>query len=105
MSLCTAHRKRGISHGLVTTDIRTDLSVRALRGLDDGNGAGSPQIMALALNALRIQLIILGVELEGHVALFLVGHHQIQILATSTPHEGGFAGIESQNVHTSQIYG
>lgn len=57
--------------------------------------------MALALNTLRIQLIILGMELERHVVLFLVGHHQIQILATSTPHEGGFAGIECQYIHTN----
>jgi len=77
-----------------------NLLVRALRGLDDRDGARSPQIMALALYALRIQLIILGMELERHVALFLVGDHQIQILATSTPHEGGFAGIEGQNIHT-----
>jgi len=61
--------------------------------------------MALALNALCIQLIIFGMELKRNVVLLLVGHHQIQILATSTPHEGGFAGIERQNVHTSQIYG
>ena len=61
--------------------------------------------MALALNTLRIQLIVLGMKLERYVVLFLVGYHQVQILATSTPHEGGFAGIERQNIHTSQIYG
>ena len=57
--------------------------------------------MALALNTLCIQLIILGMELERHVVLLLVGHHQIQILATSAPHEGGFAGIECQYIHTN----
>jgi hypothetical protein len=57
--------------------------------------------MALALNTFRIQLIIPGMELERHVVLFLVGHHQIQILATSTPHEGGFAGIERQYIHSN----
>jgi hypothetical protein len=61
--------------------------------------------MALALNTLCVQLIILGVKLKRYVVLFLVGHHQIQILATSTPHEGGFAGIECQNIHTNQFYG
>jgi hypothetical protein len=57
--------------------------------------------VALALNTLRIQLIILGMKLERHVVLLLVGHHQIQILATSAPHKSGFAGIECQYVHTN----
>ena len=57
--------------------------------------------MALALNTLCIQLIILGMELERHIVLLLVRHHQIQILATSAPHEGGFAGIECQYIHTA----
>ncbi len=56
--------------------------------------------MALAQNTLRIQLIVLRIELEGHIALFLVGHHQIQVFATSTADESGLARIESQNVHT-----
>jgi hypothetical protein len=81
--------------------MRTFFSVRVLRGLDDGNRARSPQIVALALNTLCVQLIILGMELERHIVLLLVGHHQIQILATSAPHEGGFAGIERQYIHTA----
>ena len=105
MPLRAAHRKQGISLGLVTAEMRTFFSVRVLRGLDDGNRARSPQIVALALNTLCVQLIILGMELERHIVLLLVGHHQIQILATSAPHEGGFAGIECQNVHTKQLYG
>ena len=101
MPLRAAHRKQGISLGLVTAEMRTFFSVRVLRGLDDGNRARSPQIVALALNTLCVQLIILGMELERHIVLLLVGHHQIQILATSAPHEGGFAGIECQYIHTA----
>jgi hypothetical protein len=55
--------------------------------------------MSLALYALCVQLIVLGIELEGYVALFLVGHHQIQVLAKSAADESGLARIESQNVH------
>jgi hypothetical protein len=57
--------------------------------------------VALALNAFRIQLIVLGIELEGYIALLLVGHHEIQIFATRTAYESGLARIESQNVHTN----
>jgi hypothetical protein len=70
-----------------------------LGGLDDGYGAGSPEVVAFALFTLGVQLIVLGIELEGYVALFFVGHHQIQVLATSAFHESGLARIESQNVH------
>jgi hypothetical protein len=31
--------------------------------------------MSLALDTLRVQLVVLSVELEGYVALFFVGHH------------------------------
>ncbi len=55
--------------------------------------------MLLALHALRVQLIIFGIELEFYVALFFVGHHQIQILAKSAANESRLARIESQNVH------
>jgi|HubBroStandDraft_6_1064221.scaffolds.fasta_scaffold1556654_1 hypothetical protein len=57
--------------------------------------------MALAQNTLRVQLIILRIELEGYVIFLLVGHHQIQVLATSTAHESGLARIESQDIHTN----
>ena len=57
--------------------------------------------MALAQNTLCIQLIIFGIELEGYVVLFFVGHHQVQIFATGTAHESGLARIESQNIHIS----
>jgi len=43
--------------------------------------------MLLALDALRVQLIVLGIELEFYVALFFVGHHQIQILAKTAANE------------------
>ena len=56
--------------------------------------------MALTLDTLSVQLIVLGIELKGYVVLFLVGHHQIQVFATSTADESGLARIESQNVHT-----
>jgi len=59
--------------------------------------------MALAQYTLRIQLVVFGVELEGYIVLFLVGHHQIQVLATSAAHESRFARIESQNVHTKPV--
>lgn len=98
--MCRSSEVKGITQA--GEHRHANLLVRTLRWLDDGNGAGSPQIMALALNTLRIQLIIFGMELERDVVLLLVGHHQIQILATSTPHEGGFAGIERQNIHTTR---
>ena len=55
--------------------------------------------MSLALDTLRIQLIVLGVELKLHVALFFVGHHEIQVLAKGAADESGLTRIESQNVH------
>ena len=55
--------------------------------------------MLFALDALCVQLIVLGVELEFHVALFFVGHHQIQVFAKSTADESGLTRIESQHVH------
>jgi len=70
-----------------------------LGGLDDGDGAGCPDVMSLALDTLRIQLIVLGVELKFYIALFLIGHHEIQVLAKSTADESGFTRIESQHVH------
>jgi hypothetical protein len=70
-----------------------------LGGLDDGDGAGSPNVMSFALDALRIQLIVLGVELKFYVALFLIGYHEIQVLAKSTADESGLTRIESQHVH------
>ena len=57
--------------------------------------------MLFALHTLRVQLIILGIELELYVALFFVGHHEIQILAKSAANESRLARIESQNVHAS----
>ena len=57
--------------------------------------------MSLALDTLRVQLVVLGVELERYIALFFVGYHQVQILATSAPDESGLARIESQNIHIS----
>jgi hypothetical protein len=54
-----------------------------------------------ALHALRVQLIVLGIELELYVALFFVGHHEIQILTKSAANESGLARIESQNVHAN----
>jgi len=50
--------------------------------------------MLFALEALRIQLVIFGIELERYFVLFFVGHHQIQVLATSAANESGFARIE-----------
>ena len=55
--------------------------------------------MLLALHTLRVQLIILGIELELYIALFFVGHHQVQILAKSAADESRLARVESQNVH------
>jgi hypothetical protein len=55
--------------------------------------------MSLALDALRIQLIVLGVELKFHVALFFVRHHEIQVLAKGAADESGLTRIESQHVH------
>jgi hypothetical protein len=43
--------------------------------------------MLLALHALRVQSIIFGIELEFYVALFFVGHHEIQVLAKSAANE------------------
>jgi hypothetical protein len=60
--------------------------------------------MALAQNTLCIQLIIFRVELEGYVALLLVGDHEIQVFATGATHESGLARIESQNVHTKPCF-
>ena len=57
--------------------------------------------MAFALETLRVQLVVLGIELERDVAIFFVGYHQIQVLATSAAHESGLAGIEGQNIHVS----
>ena len=57
--------------------------------------------MLLALDTLRVQLIVLRIELERYIALFFVGHHQIQVLATSTANESGLARIERQNIHRS----
>ena len=74
--------------------------VRPLRRFDDRDRARSPEIMPLAQHTLRIQLIVFGIELERYIALFLVGHHQIQVLAPRAAHERGLARIESQNVHT-----
>jgi len=74
---------------------------RALGRLDDGYRAWGPEVMALAQNTLRIQLVILRMELEGYIVLFLVGHHQIQVFATGAAYESGLARIESQNVHTN----
>jgi hypothetical protein len=55
--------------------------------------------MSFALNTLRVQLVVLGIELERYVALFFVRDHQVQVLATSAAHESGLARIESQNIH------
>jgi hypothetical protein len=55
--------------------------------------------MLLALDTLRVQLIVLRIELELYVTLFFVGHHQIQVLAKSTADESGLTRIKSQNVH------
>ncbi len=55
--------------------------------------------MLFALHALRVQSIIFGIELEFYVALFFVGHHEIQVLAETAANESGLARIESQNVH------
>jgi len=55
----------------------------------------------LALDTLRVQLVVLGIELERYIALLFVGHHQIQVLATSTTDERGLTRIESQNIHSS----
>ena len=63
-----------------------------LGGLDDGDGARSPDVMSFALDALRIQLIVLGVELKFYVALFFIRHHEIQVLAKSTADESGLIG-------------
>jgi len=57
--------------------------------------------MSLAPHTLRVQLIVLGIELEGYIALFFVGYHQIQVFATRAAHESGLARIESQNIHIS----
>jgi len=69
------------------------------RRLDDGDGGGGPDVMLLALDTLRVQLIILGIELEFYITLFFVGYHQVQIFAESTADESGLTRIESQNEH------
>jgi hypothetical protein len=43
--------------------------------------------MLLALDTLRVQLIVLRIELELYVTLFFVGHHQIQVLTESAADE------------------
>jgi hypothetical protein len=73
-------------------------------GLDDCDGSGSPEVVPLALDTLRIQLVVLGVELEGYIALFFVGHHQIQVPTTSTADESRHARIESQNKHRDEAF-
>ena len=60
--------------------------------------------MLFALEALRIQLVIFGIELERYFVLFFVGHHQIQVLATSAANESGFARIEGQHIHNNAMY-
>jgi hypothetical protein len=70
-----------------------------LGGLDDGDGPGSPEVMSFALDALRIQLIVLGVELKLYIAFFFIGYHEIQVLAKSAADESGLTRIESQHVH------
>jgi len=57
--------------------------------------------MALALETLRVQLIVLRVELERYIGLFFIGYHQIQVFTTRAAHESGLARIESQNIHIS----
>lgn len=57
--------------------------------------------MLFALDALCVQLIVLGIELEFYITLFFVGHHQIQVLAKSAAHESRLTRIESQNVHAN----
>jgi len=60
--------------------------------------------MLFALKTQRIQLVILGVELERYIAFFFVGHHEIQVLATSAADESGLARVESQNIHIGAMY-
>jgi hypothetical protein len=55
--------------------------------------------MLLALDALGVQLIVLGIELEFYITLFFVSYHQVQILAKSAANESGLARIQSQNEH------
>jgi len=55
--------------------------------------------MALAMETLRVQLIVLRVELERYIGLFFIGYHQIQVFTTSAANEGGLARIESQDIH------
>ena len=59
--------------------------------------------MLFALDALRVQLIVLGTELKLYIALFFVSHHQIQVLTKSAANESGLARIESQNVHANAV--
>jgi len=73
--------------------LRYPESVCVLRGLDDGYGCRGPEVVRFASKALGVELIVLGIELEGDVSLFFVGHHQIQVLASRASHEGGFARI------------
>ena len=59
--------------------------------------------MALAENTLRIQLIVLRIELEGYIVLLLVGHHQVEVFAARAAYESGLARIESQNIHSNPV--
>ena len=64
-------------------------------GLDDSDGDGSPEIMPFAAVTLRVQMVILGLELQRDFGLLFVGHHQVQILTVSAANEGRLARIKS----------
>jgi hypothetical protein len=59
--------------------------------------------MALAENTLRIQLIVLRIELERYIVLLLVGHHEVQVFAARAAYESGLARIESQDIHSNPM--
>jgi hypothetical protein len=56
-----------------------------------------------ALKTLGIQMVILGVELERNAGLFLVRHHEVQVLAVGAANESGLARVESQHEHSNAV--
>src|ERR1700676_1948083 len=94
------HVTEGTGLGVTLAEVQPYTILCPLGRFDDRDRARSPEIMPLAQHTLRIQLIVFGIELERYIAFFLVGHHQIQVLAPRAAHERGLARIESQNVHT-----
>src|SRR5689334_15735914 len=70
-----------------------------LGSFNDGHRLWSPEIVLLTSGALSVQLIVLGLELKRDIVFFLVGNHEVEILAASATDKGRFARVENQNEH------